>query len=49
MFVLVGDGQHGEEAGGTVQQDGLNYAFVKQQQKVGGLYGVFAGIVYGYK
>lgn len=34
-FVFVWDGQHAEEAGGTVQQDGLNYAFAKQQQEVG--------------
>lgn len=26
-FVFVGGGSHGEEAGGTVQQVGLNYIF----------------------
>lgn len=32
---FVGDGHHGEEAGGTGQQDGLNSTFGKQQQEIG--------------
>ena len=35
-FVLVGGCQHVKEAGGTVQENGLKYALIEQQQKVGG-------------
>lgn len=35
-FVFVGDGEHDVETEGAVQQDGLDFAFVKLQQEVGG-------------